>query len=203
MSTNGQPFTPPSEVQTNYPQLIDGFCYSGLFGTRPLNRMSWYWQALANMEDLRLAADSYRPRQWIVPRNFLDPANPGNVNIMPGKTVFYEFQVKEGSWFYGWQFAVLQGLHGVETVPQSVFSVIMRQGSELPFLDRVMTASGVYSGNPVDPLNTLFPVVNLEHRPRLIIPPCQLHVELSNDSDPISNDQAVSVQLVLLFAEPK
>ena len=88
------------QITTNYPQLIDGFCYSGLFGTRPLNGMSWYWQALGNLEDLRLAADSYRPRQWVVPKDFLNTNNANNANILPGKTSFYEFQVKEGSWLW-------------------------------------------------------------------------------------------------------
>jgi hypothetical protein len=190
------------QITTNYPQLIDGFCYSGLFGTRPLNGMSWYWQALGNLEDLRLAADSYRPRQWVVPKDFLNTSNPNNANILPGKTSFYEFQVKEGSWLWGWTFAVFQGIGGVEVIPQSNFSVIVRQGSELPLLDRVMTASGVTNGNPVDPWNTFFPPVDLFHRPRLIIPPAQLHVEISNDSNPATVSTA-SCQLVLLFAEPK
>ena len=198
--TNGQVLS--SQFETNYPQIIDGFCYSGLFGVRPLNGMSWYWQALANLEDLRLAAESYRPRQWCVPKNFQDPANPNNANILPGQTIFYEFQVKEGSWLWGLQFAVFQGVGGVEIIPQSNFSVIIRQGSELPFFDRVMTASGITAGSPVDPLNTLFPRVDLLKRPRLIIPPCQLHVEISNDSEPDS-ENAVSAQLILLFAEPK
>jgi hypothetical protein len=187
---------------TNYPQIIDGFSYAGIFGTRPLNGMSWYWSALANMADLRLAADSYRPRQWVIPRNFLESGNANDVNILPGKTVFYEFQVIEGSWLWGLQFAVLQGLGGVEVIPQSTFSVIIRQGSDLPFFDRVMTCSGIAAGNPVDPLNTLYPAVNPLHRPRLIIPPTQLHVEISNDSDPAGAD-GVSVQLVMCFAEPK
>jgi hypothetical protein len=193
----------PSQFQTNYPQIIDGFCYSGLFGTRPLNRMSWYWSCLANLEDLRLAADSYRPRQWVVPKNFIEPANPNNANILPGKTSFYEFQVLEGSWLYGLQFAVFQGLSGVEVFPQSNFSVIIRQGTELPFMDRVFTCSGIAAGNPTDPLNTQYPALDLLRRPRLIIPPCQLHVELSNDLEPEVGANAVSVQLLMLFAEPK
>lgn len=191
-----------SEPQSNYPQIVDGFCYSGLFGTRPLNGMSWYWSSLKNLEDLRIAADSYRPRQWTVPKNFLEPANPNNANILPGKTIFYEFQVKEGSWLYGLQFAVFQGIGGVEIIPQSTFSVVIRQGSELPFFDRVMTGSGIFSGNPVASLNTLNPPMNLLHRPRLIIPPAQLHVEISNDSDP-DTESTASCQLLMLFAEPK
>ena len=201
--SNGQPQNSLPQLVTNYPQIIDGFSYSGLFGVRPLNGMSWYWQSLANMEDLRLAADSYRPRQWVVPRNFLESANPNNCNILPGKTVFYEFQVKEGSWLWGLQFAVSQGLGGVEVVPQTNFSVIIRQGSDLPFFDRVMACSAIASGNPVDPLNTQTPPLDLLHRPRLIIPPCQLHVEISNDAEPGDNDFAVSVQLLLMFAEPR
>jgi hypothetical protein len=186
-------------MESNYPQILDGFCYSGLFGTRPLNRMSWYWRCLANMEDLRLAADSYRPRWWTVPKNFLDSANPGSVNIAPGKTVFYEFQVKPGSWLWGLQFSVLANV-----LDQSVFSVIIRQGSDLPFLDRVMTASGIYSGSPIDPFNTLKPPVDLLPEPRLILSPAQLHVEVSNDQ-PLDDVESVgaSCQLLLMFAEPK
>lgn len=200
MSNNG--FQAQSEVQSNYPQIIDGFCYSGLFGLRPLNGMSWYWSALANMEDLRVDAASYRPRQWVVPKNFIESANPNGANILPGKTSFYEFQVKEGSWLWGLQFAVFQGLGGVQVLPQTDFSVIIRQGSDLPFMDRVFTCGGIAAGSPTDPLNTLYPRVNLLHRPRLIIPPCQLHVELSNDLDP-NVLATVSCQLLLCFAEPR
>lgn len=184
--------------ETNYPQIVDGFCYSGLFGLRPNNHLSWYWRCLAHMEDLRLAADSYRPRQWVVPKNFTDQNNPNAANIAPGKTVFYEFLVKPGSWLWGMQFAVLN-----DTQSQSVFSVVVRQGSELPFLDRVMTASGIFAGSPIDPFNTLQPSASLLPAPRLILEPAQIHCEVSNDSDPANTENAVSCQLLLLFAEPK
>ena len=150
------------------------------------------------MEDLRLAADSYKPRWWTVPKNFLDQANTNNTNIAPGKTSFLEFQVKEGSWLWGLQFAVFN-----DQLDQSLFSVMIRQGSEMPFFDRVMTASGIYEGNPVDPFNTLLPPVSLFPEPRLILPPTQLHVELSNDANPGDVESSVSCQLLLLFAEPK
>jgi len=192
-------------LQTNYPQIMDGFCYSGLFGVRPLNGLNWYcWNALDQMEDLRIAADSYRPRHWIIPKNFLEPGNTNSANIEPGKTVFYEFQVKEGSWLWGMQFCARITINEeLDEDSNTKFSVIVRQGSDLPFADRPQVAAGVYSGNSADPFNTLKPVVNLLHRPRLIIPPAQLHVEISNDADPADDDFAVSCQLVLLFAEPK
>jgi len=185
---------------TNYPQIIDGFSYSGLYGLRPLNHLSWYWACLHNLETLRIAADSYRPRHWVVPKNFLDPNNPNNGNILPGKTVFYEFQVKEGSWLYGMQFAnTFQ-----PDVPQTKFSVVVRQGSDMPFSDRPMAASAIYQGDPIDSFNTLKPPVNLLPEPRLIVAPSQLHVEISNDADPADVDNfSVSVQLLLLFLEPK
>jgi hypothetical protein len=193
--TPTQPFT---DNLVNYPQIIDGFCYSGLFGVRPLNGLSWYWNALANLEDLRLAADSYRPRQFTVPKNFFDSRNANNANIQPGDTVFYEFQVKPGSWLWGIQFAVFN-----DQLAQSLFSVVIRQGSDLPFFDRPMTASGVYDGSPIDPFNTALPPVNLLHKPRLIVDPAQINVEVSNDSNPVDIENAVNVQLLLMFAEPK
>jgi hypothetical protein len=184
---------------TNYPQILDGFCYSGLFGVRPLNRMSWYWSCLANMENLRLAADSYRPRWWTVPRNFIGPSVPNaGANLLAGKTDFYEFEVRPGSWFWGLQFAVFSN-----ALPQSRFSVVIRQGSDLPFFDRVMTASGIYAASPIDPWNTLAPPVDLLPEPRLIIPPAQIHVELSNDSNPAISEDDISCRLLMLFAEPK
>ena len=184
--------------QTNYPQIIDGFCYSGLFGTRPLTGLSWYWSCLANLENLRLAADSYSPRWWVVPKNFLDSNNPGSVNLLPGKTIFYEFEVKPGSWFWGLTFAVAN-----DQIAQSKFSVVIRQGSDMAFFDRVMTASGITAGSPVDPFNTLYPRVNPFPEPRLIIPPAQLHVEVSNDQPLDADSTGASVQLMMLFAEPK
>jgi hypothetical protein len=186
--------TPP----TTYPQIRDGFTFSGLFGCRPLNGLSWYWSCLANLENLRLAADSYRPRWWVAPKNFFDPAGTNDTNIEPGKTAFYEFQVKEGSWLWGLQFAVFN-----DDLNQSEFSVVIRQGNDLPFFDRPMTGQGIYSGSPVNAFNTLRPPVDLLPEPRLIIAPAQLHVEVSNDSDPADDDNAVSCQLLMLFAEPK
>ncbi len=192
-------------LDTNYPQILDGFCYSGLFGTRPLNGLNWYWSCLGNMEDLRLAADSYRPRQWVVPKNFIEPSNTNSANILPGKTVFYEFQVKEGSWLWGMQFSArITNIDGFDPeLSNTQFSGVVRQGSDLPFMDRPMVCSGIYSGLSSEPFNMLKPPVDLLPLPRLIIPPAQLHVELSNDADPANEDFAVSVQLVLLFAEPK
>jgi hypothetical protein len=197
--------SPQHVFETNYPQIPDGFCYSGLFGLRPNNGLSWYWSCLANLEDLRLAADSYRPRHWVVPKNFIEPLNTNSANIEPGKTIFYEFQVKEGSWLWGMQFSAR--IPDAETVNEDLsntrFSVVVRQGVDLPFSDRPMVTSAVYSGDSAEPFNTLKPQVNLLPQPRLIIPPAQLHVELSNDADPANDDFAVSCQLVLLFAEPK
>ncbi len=193
--------TPTSQLdepQSNYPQIIDGFSYATVFGTRPLNGLSWYQQALGNLEELRLAADSYRPRQWVAPKNFFQYVSGAPVsNILAGKTDFYEFQVKQGSWFWGWQFAVFN-----DALAQNQFSVVMRQGSEMPFLDRVMLASGIYADAATDPWNTLYPAVNLPMRPRLIVTPTQLHVEISNNSEP-GSDEAASCQLLMLFAEPK
>jgi hypothetical protein len=183
---------------TNYPQILDGFCYSGLFGVRPLlDGMSWYWKCLANMEDLRLAADSYRPRWWTVPKNVVDLNNPGGENILPGKTFFYEFQVKEGSSFWGMQFAVV-GF----PLDQTAFSVVVRQGSDFPIADRPMVAAAIFSARQGDELNIIAPPVDLLIRPRLIIDPTQIHVELSNDST-AALDVGASCQLLLLFAEPK
>lgn len=183
----------------NYPQILDGFCYSGLFGTRPLTGMSWYWNCLANMENLRVAADNFRPRQWVVPKNFTDAANTNSANIQPGRTVFYEFQVKPGSYLWGMQFAVFN-----DDLAQSRFSVIVRESAtDIGFSDRVYAASAIYSGPPIDSFNTLRPPVKLLPEPRLIVDPGQIHVEVSNDSDPDDEESAVSCQLLLLFAEPK
>lgn len=183
----------------NYPQIIDGFCYSGLWGTRPLTGVSWYWNCLANMESLRVAADSFRPRQWVIPKNFTEPANTASANIEPGKTAFYEFQVKPGSYLWGMQFAVFN-----DALAQSKFSVIVRESApDLGFSDRPLAASGIYSGSPVDPFNTLRVPVKLLPEPRCILAPGQLNVEVSNDSDPSDEENAVSCQLLLLFAEPK
>jgi hypothetical protein len=151
------------------------------------------------MDDLRLAADSYTPRWWIVPKNFLDPTNPGSVNILNGKTVFYEFQVKPGSFLWGLQFGVSD--NGF-LAAQASLSVIIRQGSDLPLFDRVMTCSGIASGNPADPLNTLFPAVDLLWKPRLILEPAQIHVEISNNLEP-TDPSLINAQLLMLFAEPK
>ena len=187
----------------DYPQILDGFSYSGLFGLRPNNSLSWWWACLGSpeMEALRLAADSYRPRMYTVPKNFIDSNNPNGENILPGKTVFYQFQVKPGSWLWGMQFAVR---NTTVTPSQAVFSIVVRQGSELPVTERPMVAAAVFSGNPVDPINTLNPPVDLFSNPRLILDPYQqLHVEISNDQNAVVDTAESSVQLLLLFAEPK
>ncbi len=183
----------------NYPQIVDGFVYSGLFGTRPLTGLSWYWNCLANMEALRVDADQFRPRQWVVPKNFTDTLNTNNANIQPGRTLFYEFQIRPGSYFWGMQFAVFN-----DELAQSSFSVIIRETQTgVGFSDRPLACSGIFSGSPIDPFNTLKVPVKLLPEPRLILDPGKIHVELSNDSDPADEESAVSCQLLLLFAEPK
>jgi hypothetical protein len=183
----------------NYPQILDGFVFTGLFGNRPLNGCSWYWNCLANLENLRAAAEDYRPRQWVVPKDFFNPANANNANIAPGKTVFYEFQVRPGSYLYGLTFAVFN-----DELSQARFSVVVRESrKEAGLSDRQLAASGFTAGSPVDPFNTLYPPMNLLSEPRLITSPGQIHAEVSNDSDPANVENAVSCQLLLLFAEPK
>ena len=83
-------------TQSNYPQIIDGFCYSGLFGMRPLTGLNWYWACLSNLEDLRLAADSYRPRHWTVPKNFFDPANTNSANVAAREDRFLRIPSETG-----------------------------------------------------------------------------------------------------------
>ena len=61
----------------------------------------------------------------------------------------------------------------------------------------------LFSGSPVDPFNTVKTPLRLLPEPRLILDPGQIHVELSNDADPADEENAVSCQLILLFAEPK
>lgn len=183
----------------NYPQIVDGFCFSGQFGSRPLNGVNWYWNCLAGMESLRVAANDFRPRWWVAPKNFTDPANLNDANIAPGKTSFYEFQVKPGSYLWGLQFSVFN-----DELTQSQFSFIIRESAtEMGFSDRVLAASGIYANPPVDPFNALYPPVNLLPEPRLILAPGQLHCEISNDTDPGNPENAVSCQLLMLFAEPK
>ena len=113
--------------------------------------------------------------------------------------------MKPGSWLWGLQFAVLHTtIEGVTAgEEQTHWSVVIRQGSELPFMDRPIAGSEIFSGVPNAPFNTLTPPVNLLPKPRLIIPPAQLHVEISNDADPTNEEFAISCQLLLLFAEPK
>jgi hypothetical protein len=193
---------PLTDSLQNYPQILDGFVFSGLFGLRPLNGVSWYWNCLANLENLRVAADDYRPRQWVAPKDFFNAANTNNANIPAGKTNFYEFAVKPGSYLYGLTFAVFD-----DSLETTQFSVVIRRGGgkegEAALSDRVFAASGITAGSPVDPFNTLYPRLDLLAEPLLIVAPGQMHVEISNDSNPADSEGNESCQLLMLFAEPK
>ena len=183
---------------TNYPQILDGFVYGGIFGTRPYQGCNWYWNCLANLEGLRIAQDDYRPRVFIAPKQFTNPANTNSVNIPPGKTDFLEFQVRPGSYLWGLTFAVNN-----DGIVQSKFSVMIRESfTNLGIYDRPQAGQGIKGGSSVTTFNTLNPPVELLPEPRLILEPGQIHVEVSNDSQP-GTDNNVSCQLAMFFLEPK
>ena len=186
---------------TNYPQILDGFCYGTIFGTRPLQGANWYWNCLQNetMQNLRLSADNYRPRVFICPKQFTNPANTNSTNILPGKTEFLEFQVRPGSYLWGLTFAVNN-----DGIVQSKFSVMIRESfTGMGIYDRPQAGQGIKGGSTVTTtFNTLNPPIELLPEPRLILEPAQIHCEVSNDSQP-GSDNNVSCQLAMFFLEPK
>jgi hypothetical protein len=194
------------EQRCNYPQIFDGFCYGQIFGTRPFQGCNWYWNCLENLLPLRLAADDYRPRTWVAPKEFFNIDNPNRCNILPGKTEFFQIQVKPRSYLWGLNFAVFDQ-DTLDSIGQTRFSIMIKEtGTEIPLFDRPIAGSGIQFGLSSDLFNELKPQVELLPMPRLILEPGLLDISISNDCDPATTEEsegAVSCQLAMFFAEPK
>src|SRR4051812_45973140 len=77
-------------------QVVDGFTYNTMLQYLPLR---FFPHALSQLDILRRAAD-YRARWFVVPDDLGQP-------IEPFDTFYYQINVAEGSYLWGWEFAAV------------------------------------------------------------------------------------------------
>lgn len=173
-------------------QIFDGFDYGIQYSGRP-NIYSNWWMCIGQMEALRRVAGDYRPRQWVVPADF--------VALAARSTFHYAFPVKCGSYLYGLNFSPLSG--EFEAVNANTFSLNVTEACSNQSLyqqvvsgsvDRSPTGGDVFSGD----VDKVYPPIQLLTTPRLILSPGEVAVELTNNGA-----TARACQLVLFFAEPR
>ena len=193
----------------NYAQIIDGFSYSLAYATRPLFG-NWYQASLASLDNLRLCAENYRPRWWVFPDQFALAANPNSAVILAGKTFYYQFQVKAGSYLWAMNFTALNT--NAPTTPVALnasrFSLTVAEtASDNPLFDQVIAASAIRAPSAgatfTADTDNLYPPVQMLPAPRLILDPGNIRVEITNTAAPQTPANSVQCQLALFFAEPK
>lgn len=166
------------------PQVVDGFSYNAnVFYLA--NR--FFPNALAQLDILR-RAKNYRARWWVVPDSADNP-------LQPYQTLFYQCEVADGSYLWGWSFAVIsattQGGASVSTTPRDICVEVVDSCSGIPlFMDFVCGYGLSTSGGA-----RLYPC--LLTQPRVILEPGLVNVQLSNRTANLIN-----CQLILHFAEP-
>jgi hypothetical protein len=172
-------------------QIFDGFVYGISFSTRP-QAYSAYWMGLGQMEAVRRAAADYRSKWIVVPDSFT------TTTISARNTFYYQGNVAQGSYLYGWNFT------GQE-LPPSKWSIqvtdtdlkipLFNAAGSARFLRSPSTSANVLAGSGQ---NNEMPPINLLTQPRLVFGSGGVEVEIANNS---ANN--LSCQVVLYFAEPR
>jgi hypothetical protein len=165
-------------------QKVDGFSYNANW----FNLANRYFaNALAQLDVLRRAAN-YRARWWVVPDSQDNP-------VAPFATEFYQCEVADGSYLWGYMFSVQSEIMPDDSViagsATDVCVEVVDSCTGIPlFMDYACGGGLSTNGNA-----KLYPV--LLTQPRIILDPGLVNVQISNRTA-----NQVNCQLLLLFAEP-
>jgi hypothetical protein len=166
------------------PQKVDGFSYNAQLLYLPER---YFPNALAELDILR-RANNYRPRWFTIPDDI-------GVPIQPFDTYYYQCEVADGSYLWGYQFSSVSATDPNGTPAVTTASDICIQATDsctgIPlFLD---FANGF--GCHANFTSGAVPV--LLSRPRLVLTPGLVNIEIANRTA-----NSITCQLLLMFAEP-
>ena len=165
------------------PQIVDGFSYNDQLIFLPGR---YFPMALQELDTLRRAAN-FRPREWCIPDNFNEP-------IQPFDTFYYQIEVAGGSYLWGYNFVSLSAINPdggpAETTSADLLIQLTDSCTGVPLFQDFVNGSGCSSNGNA----RCFPI--LLTRPRLILDPGLINVELSNKTA-----NKITCQLRLRFAE--
>jgi len=168
-------------------QQFDGFSYGITYNTRPM-MYNGYWYSIGQMEALRKCAGDYRVK-WVAAPNSFNSA----IEIAARDTAYFEFEVKPGSYLYGWNFT--------GDVDAYNFAIRIMDSGTGKLLENFQVSGSFFrsptAGNNVGASIQVPPIVLLM-QPKLVSGNGNLSVEMVNNSNAASK-----AQLALFFAEPR
>lgn len=156
--------------------IVDGFMYNT---SLLLLANRFFPFALGEMEIVR-RANNLRPRWWCIPDDFGEP-------IQPYDTFQFQVNVAPGSYLFGMMFCVVTPDAPVTDMLVSVVDSC----TGIPLFNDFVNAGAISSNFNSKNLPVLLT------KPRLILEPGLINVEIANRTGSTRN-----CQLVLMFAEP-
>lgn len=166
------------------PQKVDGFSYNTQLLYLP---QRYFPNALAELDILR-RANNYRPRWFVIPDDI-------GVPIAPFDTYYYQIEVADGSYCWGYQFASVsatdQSNNPAATTASDLCIEVTDSCTGIPLFQDFANGLGMHS----DFSSRAVPI--LLSRPRLILAPGLVNVEIANRT---ANN--ITCQLLIMFAEP-
>jgi len=165
-------------------QIVDGFSYNSNLLYLPCR---FFPKALAQLDILRRAVN-YRPRWFVVPDDIDQPINPYD-------TLFYQFQISEGSLLWGWSFASLSAKAPSGETTTTTASDLLLQLTDNCTGQRLFNDYANAGGLSTNATARCYP--NLLSQARLIIGPGEVEAAISNRTP-----NTITCQWLLHFAEP-
>jgi hypothetical protein len=154
-------------------QIVDGFAYN----PNLLYLACRYWpNALAQLDPLR-RAKNYRPRWFVAPLS--------GESIDPFDTLFCQFQVSEGSWFWGYNFS------GGDDNAGTFYVQMTDSCTQEPLFRDYVNGAGL------SPTRSSRCVPIILSQPRPVVGSGKFDVSICNTSS-----TTATCQLLLHFAEP-
>lgn len=164
-------------------QVVDGFTYNTMLQYLPVR---YFPDALAQLDILRRAAN-FRARWWVVPDDLDQP-------IAPYDTLYYQVSVAPGSYFWGYNFAVISATDPdgdpTEVAATDMLVQAVDSCTGIPLFMDFAIGAGLHTDYSARCLPILLT------QPRLILEPGLVNVEISNRTE-----NTITCQLLMHFAE--
>ena len=179
-----RPATDQVDRAVTLKHVVDGFTYN----TQLLYLSNRYFpNALAQLDILRRAAN-LRARWFCIPDSLDQP-------IQPYDTLYYQIQMQENSYVYGYQFSSISALNPAggpaEPSASDLLIQLVDSCTGIPLFQDFANAGGAHSNFTARCIPILLT------QPRLILSPALVNVEISNRTP-----NTITCQLLVLVAEP-
>lgn len=165
------------------PQKVDGFMYNTELLMLPER---YFPNALMEMSIIR-RANNFRPRWFTIPDDIGEPINPFD-------TYYFQIEVAEGSYCWGYIFTSVSATFNGEPVATTAKDLCVQLTDSctgIPLFQDFANGNGCTSN-----FSARVPQIVLS-KPRLILSPGLVNVEIAN-----TTPNLINAQLLVMFAEP-